>query len=156
MRPENARHYPKKGADGASGSFLDGVHRWTTTFQLGFKQCLFFCSVSTKGVARTIGCGEASKFTCLLFGFKLAPSWYPFAKVHGQAGHEEVHGDTAGPAEIASGSDGFGAGRTVRRSSKGCSACCISMIVPVGTDCSDYRYGCGMPWCSTWGDLGLA
>ena len=81
MRPENARHYPKKVRMEHLAHFSTVFSGELLLFSLDLKSAYFSVSVDER-LARTMGFmwqGEYYKFTCLPFGFKLAP--YAFVKV---------------------------------------------------------------------------
>ena len=81
MRPENARHYPKKVRMEHLSHFSTVFTGELLLFSLDLKSAYFSVSVDER-LARTMGFmwqGEYYKFTCLPFGFKLAP--YAFVKV---------------------------------------------------------------------------
>ena len=81
MRPENARHYPKKVRMEHLAHFSTVFSGDLLLFSLDLKSAYFSVSVDER-LARTMGFmwrGEYYKFTCLPFGFKLAP--YAFVKV---------------------------------------------------------------------------
>jgi hypothetical protein len=105
-------------------------------FSLDLKRAYFSVSVDER-LARTMGFiwqGEFYKFTCLPFGFKLAP--YAFVKVGRQVVKKWRH--------IGPGRDWqqrFRGWPTARRWSKEYGACYISTIVPEGTDYSDCQCG---------------